>query len=123
MLTFTMGDERRAAQRIRAYRPVQLRKTGTGPLIETLTKDLSIDGLRCISSLLFPVETELTVQLLLSTGEEPVTARGRTVWFRTLPQSEQVELGICFTEIPQPHQRRLSAYLERLSTHADSLLA
>ena len=118
-----MGEERRSTQRVRAYRPVRLHRTGAGPVIETLSKDLSPDGLRCLSSLLFPVATDLTVQLMLSTGDEPVTARGRTVWFRTLPDSEQFEVGISFTEIPPHQKRRLSAYLDRLASHTDSVLA
>ena len=116
-----MDQERRSSSRIRAYRPVRLSKPGTPRLVETLTKDLAVGGLRCISSTLFPVSTELTVELILSTGDEPITARGRTIWFQMIPSSEQFDIGIAFLDLPFEHKRRLSAYLERLSRQTASI--
>ncbi len=116
-------DERRSSPRIRAYRPVRLQHISTPRAVETLTKDFSVGGLRCLSSTLFPVSTELTIQLVLSSGREPIRARGRTVWFRTIPQSDQFDLGIAFLEIPAHDKRRLSAYIENLSRNPSSVLA
>ena len=116
-----MEQERRSSVRIRAYRPVRLSKPGTPRLVETLTKDLAVGGLRCISATLFPVSTELTVELMLSTGEEPIIARGRTSWFQMIPHSEQFDIGIAFLELPFEHKRRLSAYLDRLSSKTASI--
>ena len=92
-------------------------------MIETLTKDLSIGGLRCVSPTLLPVSTELNLELVLSTGDEPLTVRGRTVWFQILPQSEQFDLGISFLDLPPITKRRLSVYIERLSSQAISVSA
>ena len=118
-----MGEERRSAPRIRAYRPVRLQRPNAPQVIETLTKDLSIGGLRCVSPTLLPVSTELNLELVLSTGDEPLTVRGRTVWFQILPQSEQFDLGISFLDLPPRTERRLSAYLNRLSSQSVSVLA
>ena len=112
-----VAQERRISPRVRAYRPVRLNLPKTHRVTETLTKDLGTGGLCCISSTIFPVSTELQVELTLSEGGEPVTARGKAVWFRMIPHSEQVDLGIAFLEMPQEHKRRLSAYLERLATN------
>jgi hypothetical protein len=109
--------ERRTSPRVRAYRPVRLNVPATHRLTETLTKDLGTGGLCCISSTIFPIATELHVELTLSEGGEPVAAKGKAVWFRMIPHSEQVDMGIAFLEMSMDHKRRLSAYLDRLSTH------
>jgi len=110
-----MGEERRSDPRIRAYRPVRLQQPSTPLVVETLTKDLGLGGMRCISPSLFPVSSELNVELVLSRGEEPFTVRGKTMWFRTIPQSEQFDIGIVFLEVPAEKKRRLSSYLDRIS--------
>ncbi len=111
-----MIEERRRSPRVRAYRPVRLLHSHTPQVVETLTKDLAVGGLRCVSPTVFPVSTELTVELALSTRDEPLTVRGQLVWFRTIPYSEQFDLGIAFRDLPQPYIRRLSGYLANISS-------
>ena len=111
-----MSLERRSAPRVRAYRPVRIVKPGTSQVVETLTKDLGLSGVRCIGPTLFPVSSEVSVELVLSTGEEPFTVRGRAIWFQTIPHSEQFDLGIAFVDLPPHNKRRLSAYIDRLSS-------
>lgn len=108
-------QERRRTSRLRIYRPVRLHAFVDRPAIETLTKDLAMGGLRCLSPIEFPVSTELTVEFQLAGGEEPVTVRGRMAWFRTIPYSDQFELGIAFLQPSQVTIRRLSGYLDHLA--------
>ena len=112
-----MGEERRSTPRYHLYSPVRLQRPGTPQVIETLTKDLGVGGLRCISPSVFPVSTELNVEMMLSNGEGPIQARGRTAWFRMVPHSEQFDVGISFIDMPPQDKRRLSGYIERLSLH------
>lgn len=111
-----MGEERRSTPRIRAYCPLRLHRTGAPHIIETLTKDVGLGGLRCLSCTVLPVSTEVSVELMTSSGEEPLTLRGRTVWFGAIPQSEQFDLGIVFSELSPQTKRRLSVYLDRISS-------
>ena len=91
----------------------------SGPqVVETLTKDLTANGLRCLSPVLIPVGSEIGVELVLSSGNEPVSCRGRAVWFRTIPASEQFEIGIEFGEESDAIKRRLSGYLDRIASKA-----
>ena len=83
--------------------------------METLSKDLAEGGLRCLSPMPIPVSTRLTVEISLS-AEEPVEARGKTAWLRSIPHTEQFELGIAFEDINPENQRRLSGCLERLAS-------
>lgn len=108
-----MQEDRRRTPRIRTYQPVRLQPLHSSRFMDTLTKDVSLQGLRCISEQTFPVATELNIEL--STIEGPMSARGRTAWFQMIPHSDQVELGIAFSDISQETLRRLSAYLEHLS--------
>ena len=118
-----MSQDRRSTPRVRAYRPIRLQKPATPEVVETLTKDLGVGGLRCVSPTLFPVASELSLELVLSTGDEPLSVRGRTVWFQILPQGEQFDVGIAFLDMAPQTKRRLSVYLERLSRQSASVPA
>ncbi len=110
-----MIEERRSAPRFRAYFPVRLHKATSPPVIETLTKDLSVGGMRCLSPTIYPVSTEVSVELMLGPGEEQLTLRGKTAWFLTLSGSDQFEFGIQFFDLTPQYKRRLSVFLDRLS--------
>ena len=118
MVSEMVTTERRSTTRVRAYRPVRVHKPSTPEVIETLTKDLSQGGLRCLSTMLLPVASEVTVELMLGSGGEPISTRARTIWFQTIPQSEQFDIGITFVDLSGYDKRRLSAYLDRISTQA-----
>jgi len=113
-----MRNERRKTPRVRAYRPIRLQPASASQVVETLTKDLASGGVRCISPTVFPVATELSVELHLVGGQEPITLRGEAVWFQTIPNSEQFEVGIAFRTVPAPTLRRLSVCLEEISLQA-----
>ena len=118
-----MLNNRRAAPRFRAYRPVRVQKPGSIQLVETLTKDLSTGGMRFLSPTIFPVSTDLQVELVLSTGGEPFSVRGRAAWVQMIPHSDQFDIGISFQDVSIPNQRRLSAYIARLASHPDKVTA
>ena len=110
-----MNQERRNSQRVRAYLPVRLRTPASPQPIETLTKDLGAGGLRCLSPIACPVSTEIGLELVLATDDEPIAVRGKTTWFRTIPESDQFDFGIAFLDLSQQNKRRLSVYLDRFA--------
>ena len=109
-------SERRRAPRVSAYRPVRLRKPSASGICETLTKDLSVEGMRCLSPTWFPVATDVNVDLVLSDGSQPLNVMGRAVWFRMVPHSDQFEVGLSFQGMSEESKRRLSMYMQRLTT-------
>ena len=115
-------NERRANPRIRTYHPLRLHRPGVPQMVETLTKDVSAGGIRCLSSTLFPVSTEVQVELVLMNGEEPLTARGQTRWFRMIANSDQFDIGISFLYFSPQNERRLSVYLDLLSKRSAQAL-
>jgi c-di-GMP-binding flagellar brake protein YcgR len=115
-----MYPEQRAFPRVAIYWPVRVQRPGAPVLIETLTKDLSLGGVRCLSPDVLPVSTVVDIELTVAKGQEPLAVRGRSVWFRTLPKSDQFEVGLIFQGLSPINKRRLSACIERLQARADS---
>ncbi len=110
-----MAKEQRYQPRVRAYLPVHVQVRDNPRPLQTLTKDLSVEGLRCLSPTPVPVATSLRVQLTLGGGNEPLLLQGRAQWFRSLPYSDQYELGLKFLEVSPATMRRLSTYLDHLA--------
>ncbi|MBI4343792.1 MAG: PilZ domain-containing protein [Candidatus Omnitrophica bacterium] len=110
-----MTPERRLHPRARAYRPVRLHPRGSPAVIETLTKDLSVCGLRCLCPKPVPVGLPVNVELVLGQGQEPLFLEGKAVWFRTLPDSEQYDLGVSFLDLSEQKRRRLSVYFDSVA--------
>ncbi len=106
-----MTEERRACPRIPTYHPISFQTSGTWQRVETLLKDLAVNGLRCVSPSAIPVWTEVEIELRLAAGHPPVRVRGQTVWVRAIPHSDQFDLGIEFLNPPDQDRQRLSAYL------------
>ena len=107
-----MADERRAHPRLRVYYPVRLYPAHSMRVVETLTKDLAVGGFRSLSATVLPVASELRVELVLPQGREPIMAKGRAVWFRSIPESEQFDVGIVFSGLSETDKRRLSVCLQ-----------
>ena len=112
--TGIMGEERRRTQRVRSYHPVRFSLMHSRHTVETLAKDLSTSGLRCLSPTLFLPETELHLEIVLCADHGPIQANGKVVWFRTIQQSEQFDIGIEFTDLNQKDKIRLSAYIDKI---------
>ena len=110
-----MSDERRLVPRLKAYRPIRLQPASAPQVVETLTKDVAAGGVRCVSPIVFPVSTNLNVELHLATGQEPFALRGEAIWFQSIPDSEQFEVGVAFREVSAKTLRRLSVCLEDIS--------
>ncbi|MBI3324413.1 MAG: PilZ domain-containing protein [Candidatus Omnitrophica bacterium] len=86
----------------------------TPRLVETLTKDISTGGLRCLSPVPQPVGSPVSVELTLGNGYRPVVTRGSVVWFQSIPGSEQFYLGIGFSDITEQDSKYLSSYLSKI---------
>lgn len=109
-----MSAERRHSIRYRAYLPLRFHASGETGAVETLTKDLSVSGLRCMSPKPVPVAQETRVELMLATAQEPLSLRAKVQWFRTMPYSDQYELGLSFHGVSPQSARRLSTYIGRI---------
>ena len=109
-----MHTDRRERPRASCVLPVRLMPLGERTIIETLTKNVSTGGVKCISSIERPVGTRMSVELDLGDRREPVRARGLVSWFGMVPDSDQFFIGITFTELEPDDRRHLSGYLDKL---------
>ena len=107
--------ERRAVPRVRSYLPVRLYQLGK-PVLETLSKDIGGGGIRCVSSTLIPVGSEIRLEVPLPNGEPILNLRGKAAWFRILPESDQFEVGISFLDVTDRTKRLLSRYFESIQS-------
>jgi len=94
---------------------VRLFPQGEAKIVQTLTKDLSAGGLRCLSPVPKAVSTVLTLELDLGQGTEPLNLRANVAWFRQVPESEQFYLGMAFQDLEPRTRERLSRYLAALT--------
>jgi len=111
-----MVEERRRLSRVRCHLPVRLYPKGEAKVIETLTKDVSLGGLKCLSPSPKTIGTSVIVELDLGPGEMSVDLRGHVAWFQDLPESDQFYLGLIFDEFHERTRQRLSRYLDRIAT-------
>jgi len=106
-----MLQERRNVPRIRTYLPVRIQTPGNSSAIETLTRDISYRGLRCLAPAPIPTHTAVKVDITLSIRRTVVTLQGQTQWLRELPHSDQFEVGIAFvSETPEEYRTALTTY-------------
>ena len=110
-----MDQDRRQFPRNTCRLPVRLYPKQEPRVIETLTKDLSLGGLRCLSRQEKPSGAPLSVELMLEPGERPLTVRGHVAWSRPIQQSDQFEVGISFYAVQENTKKHLSSYLDRLA--------
>ena len=113
-----MDQERRRFPRNTCRLPVRLYPKQEPRVIESLTKDLSVGGLRCVSRQHKASGMPLSVELMLEPGERPLTVRGHVAWSRQIPDSEQFDLGVSFHAFPESDRKRLSTYFEHLESLA-----
>ncbi len=112
-----MLQERRQTPRVRCYLPIRLYPQGEHRVIETLSKDLSLSGLSCLSPVHRPIASLLAVEINLGQGQPPVHLHATLSWFTEVPNSEQFQLGLTFDQITELQARQLSRCIDRFTSH------
>lgn len=112
-----MLQERRKTPRVRCYLPVRLYPQGEQRVIETLSKDLGLDGLSCLSPVHRPVASPLAVEINLGQGQPPLHLRATLSWFTEVANGEQFQLGLNFDPMTEVESRQLSRCIDRFTSH------
>ena len=111
-----MSQERRRYPRVPCVLPIRLTPLGEPGVIETLTKSLSVGGVRCLSPVKRPLLTPVSVELIPGKGLDPIMVSGKILWVEPVPMSEQFQLGIEFSNLKEQDSRRLSVYISKISS-------
>lgn len=101
---------------MRCHLPVRVYPEDRPRVIQTLTKDLSLGGLRCVTPTK-PAEVTVTVEIDLG-RHQSIRLKAKPVWSQAIPGSEQFYLGLAFQHLPEIARQRLSRCIGDVS-HQD----
>ena len=108
-------SERRRWRRLCSHIPVRYQDLRTQRFVETLSKDISIGGLQCLTYDFLPASRELLVEISLYRGTPDVKARARVAWIRQIPHADQYCMGLEFLTLPDEMREEIHAYIEAVS--------
>ncbi len=108
-------SERRKSQRIITYLPVRLRLQGSGRYLETLTKDVSMGGIRCMVEGQPAVNEPVVMEVPLYKEVLPIQTQARVAWVQSASSKQQSMVGVSFDDLSPADRLALEEYLERLS--------
>lgn len=104
--------ERRLAKRIRVNLPVTFQHLGDHKHFgETVTRDISLTGLRMNMSGFFPPQSSFLIKLHFPEVNRIIEAIAKTVWSQRISFSDQYQTGLQFTEINPVFKKWLDEYI------------
>ena len=102
-------QERRESTRIRGYFPLNYRLRSVRKSRSTLTRDLSLKGLRIITFESLPVAEELMLEVSL--GINVLNAKGKVMWVKQSSHGDRFYCGIKFNDLPYETEKALERYV------------
>ena len=106
--------ERRKFQRINTYLPIRLHLQESGRYLETLAKDVSLGGIRCVVEGCPAINEPMMIELPLYKEVIPLQVRAKVAWVRSVVPDRQCVAGVRFEELTSTERLALAEYLERL---------
>ena len=104
--------EKRQAQRIRVNLPVSFEQlSGERSAGKTVTRDLSLTGLRMNMPSFFPPDTPFVVKLNFPEVNRIIEGLARVVWSQRIAFSDQYQAGLHFSEINPLFKKWLEEYI------------
>ena len=108
-------EERRRWRRLRSHLPVRYQDLRTQRFVETLSKDISVGGVQCLTHEFLPANRELLVEIALYRGTPELKARARVAWIQQVPHADQYCMGLEFLSPPDELLKEIHAYIETAS--------
>ncbi|MBI3616420.1 MAG: PilZ domain-containing protein [Candidatus Omnitrophica bacterium] len=107
--------ERRRFSRLVCSAPVQLRSVlePQDPFAGSLSKDLSVSGIRMRVFSFFSVESRLVLLLSLPHSLKPIRAIARVVWTQEPGLAEACDCGLQFIEVAPEDREAIAQYIEQ----------
>jgi c-di-GMP-binding flagellar brake protein YcgR len=112
LIRMKRGAERRISQRVKAVLPAQVRSRDAARVSETLTKDLSADGVRCVlpGAPLVGEHVAMGVSLY---RDQAVRVDATVVWVESVDEVGQAIVGMRFNDISTANRQLLSEYVQQ----------
>jgi len=106
-------EERRKSVRVGISFPIECRVLPERKKIfYTVTKNLSMGGIKILTEEFFPKEKTLKININLI--NEIIEAKAKVVWCNKEPYSERYQMGLCFLEMNKKNKDQLKAFLEKI---------
>lgn len=106
--------ERRKHSRVNTYLPVRMRLEQNGRYVETLAKNVSVGGLRCVIEGQLGVDDPVTLELPLFKESLPIETPATVAWVQSAVPAVQCVVGLTFSALSPADRQALTHYLERL---------
>lgn len=103
------AQEKRQFPRIRGYFPLTYKLCSGHKNHSTLTRDLSVRGMRIITFESLPVKEELRLEITL--GTNIISAKGKVVWTQSSSHGDRFYSGVKFDEIPHETETAIKKYI------------
>jgi c-di-GMP-binding flagellar brake protein YcgR len=107
-------EERRKYPRIGVSFPVECNVLSQRLYFYTVSKDLSLGGIKILSDDFIPKDNIIRVRVNLI--DETVSLKARVAWCNSKRVSEKYLIGLEFIEISQENQRNVFRFLNRMCT-------
>ena len=98
--------EKRREPRRKDELPVEIEfisdETHPGPtsVLYAQIKDISVGGVRILTSVYIPLDTEIKLRITLSKSGTSIVPSGKVVWGSQVEDSDMYEMGIEFEDVP-----------------------
>ena len=94
--------------------PVRMRLEPSGRYVETLAKDVSAGGLRCVIEEQLGEHDPVNLELPLFKESLPIETRAKVAWVQQATPATQCIVGLSFDPLSPADRLALTHYLERL---------
>ncbi|MFC1548363.1 PilZ domain-containing protein [Candidatus Omnitrophota bacterium] len=119
----TENTEKRKFPRVNTHIPVRYRKLGdpeTETRSSTITKNLSVGGIRFSAPEFISRACRLILELDIPMINKPVKAISKVAWIKKGEAGENYEVGNQFLEISKKDKALVSEYVSSLTLYNDS---
>jgi len=104
--------EKRRARRLKVGLPVTFHQISASKRFgETITKDISMTGLRMDTDSFFQPNSNIIIKLRFPEVNKVIEVVAKVVWSQTAPRSDQFQTGVEFSEINPMFKKWLEEYI------------
>ncbi len=107
--------EKRRFSRFSSRIPVQYKKITEhkDALQGSVTADIGEGGIRFVAHEFIPLSIKLKLEIFLSPSSNSISAVSKVAWIRKLSCADRYDVGLEFTDLPDPNRRLIANYITR----------
>ena len=103
--------EQRQFTRVPLYSPLRFQIKSSHHFAATLSRDISMGGMRVLSDDFLPLGTSLVLEVTMGDTPRIVNAVAEVVWAQRMPHAERYQLGLRFSELDESYHQEINEYV------------